>query len=152
LYFDRLLTLPERKLNFLPLDEMVRRCKTSAYYRSEPNGGGKVEACVQIGSTEYQLEFWFEPSDDEHTGFFWQVNEADEQGQFGGGDGHYVTTQVPLTPVALVASLAATFGLDPEQVARDAVDLHAYWQGEDLDDFSCCPLHLADKYRLIPRN
>lgn len=152
MYFERLLTLSERKLSFLRQDELVRRCKASPVYRCEPNGGGTVEACVQVGSTEYQLEFWFEPGEDEHTGLFWQVASTDDDGDSAGCGGTYITTQVPLNPVALVAALSATFGLDPDQVARDAVDLHAYWRGEGIDDFSHCPPHLVDKYRLISRN
>jgi hypothetical protein len=54
---------------------------------------------------------------------------------------------VPLTKAALVASLCATLGLDPEVVAAEGVNLLAYWHATH-DDYRMPTRSAAAQFKL----
>lgn len=147
--FDNITTAKERTRGFLPANELQDRCLAQApdWMRS---GGGYEETSLAIGDQYFSLQFNYDPSDSEDTGFF--LGEGSLVPEALAHTGTCLEHQIPLTPQTFAARVCVTLGLCPQMVAREAVDLPSFWAAEGFQEPAYVAKSLLMQYRAIPES
>ncbi len=147
--FEELTTDAERAKGFIAVDALRERCQASPLYTFKKQGGlAVIVACVAMEDAYYELWYNVEPfAEGEPARFTWLEGSFDSEGFLNGGDTTTLRDFVPLTKSALIASLCATFGRNPETAAAQAIDLLAYWTATGNDE-RAPDAHASQAYRL----
>lgn len=156
--FNDITTSTEQRHGFIDASVLMARCLEDNNYlkavdgTSGEVGGGTCAAEIYFKETVYSLMAYRNldaATNDLGTGFYWLVDEFEGTGKSKCTGEVPLKDFVPLSTTAMFASLASTFGLCPEQLAKEAVNHHAYCQGELIFDFSKPKKDLLAQYRFI---
>jgi hypothetical protein len=99
--------------------------------------------CVGFKGVDYSIVVSFDPDDATQNGVFWSAIKNQEEIAF------IPLTQVPLGPRATLISLSAHFGINPDLLFAEALDLYGYWEAFPEEELIVPRFTKAKAYRYL---
>lgn len=142
--FEEFATAAERAATFADADRFYARY-LAKYPSLGADGAHELAGLTSVGfdGVDYSLAVSVDPDDAHQTGIFWSAIKSQEELAF------IAVKQVPLSPRAALVSLSAHFGLNPDLLFAQAIELHAYWNDHPDKTFIVPKFKKAMAYRYL---